>query len=241
MIAADKLQSIQERELRAYRRRRKTVSLISLGLLLGLFGLIAFAAQPLLACVAQPEQFREWIESLGPWGYAAAVGIMCLQVVVAFIPGEVVEIGAGYAFGAAGGMLVCLVGAALASAVVFGFTRLFGYRMVEAFVTREKIQSLKFIKNSKRLNLLIFILFFIPGTPKDVFTYFIGLTPMKLSTFLFISTVARIPSVITSTLGGHALGLQNYTFALLVFAVTAVLSLAGLLIYRRMSRQPGQK
>lgn len=123
------------------------------------------------------------------------------------------------------------------SAVIYGFIKVFGYKMVEAFISREKIQSLRFIQNSKRLNLLIFLLFFIPGTPKDIITYFIGLTPMKLGTFLLISSVARIPSVISSTMGGHALGMQNYMTAILVFVITATMSLIGILIYRKISSQ----
>ena len=132
-------------------------------------------------------------------------------------------------------MLLCLVGAALGSVIIYGLTKQFGIRMVEAFVSREKIQSLKFLQNTKKLNILIFILFFIPGTPKDLFTYFIGLTPMKLRTFLILSSIARIPSVISSTIGGEALGLQNYTFAIAVFILTAAISGIGLLIYRKIT------
>lgn len=223
-----------------YRRRRKIVSGISFALLCALFGVVCFYAKPLLELVADPERFRVWIDSQGILGYVTFVAIMCLQVVIAVIPGEVVEIGAGYAFGAVPGMLLCLVGVAVGSTIIYGFTKLFGYKMVEAFISREKIGTLKFIRGSKRLNLLVFLLFFIPGTPKDVITYFIGLTPMKLRTFLLISSVARIPSVISSTMGGHALGLQNYMFAVMVFAITAAMSLIGILIYRRMCRRENQ-
>ena len=109
--------------------------------------------------------------------------------------------------------------------------------MVEAFVSREKIRSLGFIRDARRLNLLVFILFLIPGTPKDIITYFIGLTSMRLGVFLGLSTIARIPSVISSTRGGAALGLQNYGLAALVFVLTAAISGAGLLVYRRLSRK----
>ncbi|MCI9626043.1 MAG: TVP38/TMEM64 family protein [Clostridia bacterium] len=223
-----------------YRRRRKIISGISFTLLCVLFGVVCFYAKPLMELVAEPERFRAWIEGQGLLGYVTFVAIMCLQVVIAVIPGEVVEIGAGYAFGAILGMLLCLVGVAIGSAIIYGFTKLFGYKMVEAFISREKIQSLKFIQSSKRLNLLVFLLFLIPGTPKDIITYFIGLTPMKLRTFLLILGVARIPSVISSTMGGHALGLQNYMVAVIVFTITAAMSLIGILIYRRICRKENQ-
>ena len=233
LTARDKI----KREDRQYKRRRRVISTLSFLLLCGLFGVVFFYAKPLMELVADPERFRTWIAGQGLLGYVTFVAIMCLQVIIAIIPGEVVEIGAGYAFGAIPGTLLCLVGAAAGSAVIYGFIKVFGYKMVEAFISREKIQSLRFIQNSKRLNLLIFLLFFIPGTPKDIITYFIGLTPMKLGTFLLISSVARIPSVISSTMGGHALGMQNYMTAILVFVITATMSLIGILIYRKISSQ----
>ena len=216
--------------------KRRVISIVSLIVMAVIFVLIAlFIGKPLIQMLQNPQEFRAWIDSKGPWSRLIFIGIMCLQVVIAVIPGEPIEIAAGYSFGAIQGMLICLVGAAVSSAIVFGFTKLWGIKMVEAFVSREKIQSLKFIKDSKRLDLLIFILFFIPGSPKDLLTYFIGLTPMKLRTFLLISTVARIPSVITSTIGGNALGLENYKFAIIVFIVTGVISLIGIVVYNRIS------
>jgi uncharacterized membrane protein YdjX (TVP38/TMEM64 family) len=99
---------------------------------------------------------------------------------------------------------------ALGSVIIFMFTKRLGIKMAEAMVGKEKIHSLHFVKDSKNLNLLIFFLYFIPGTPKDIFTYFIGLTPMKLKTFLILSSIARIPSVITSTITGNALGVKDF-------------------------------
>ena len=223
---------------RAAKRRRRIVSLLSLAVMAAVFVLVAlYVGKPLLAFIGEPERFRTWVDAHGLWGQLALVGIMCLQVVISVIPGEVVEIGAGYAFGAGEGMALCLTGAALGTILIYGFTKLWGIRMVEAFVSREKIRSLGFIRDARRLNLLVFILFLIPGTPKDIITYFIGLTPMRLGVFLGLSTIARIPSVISSTLGGAALGLQNYGLAALVFVLTAAISGAGLLVYRRLSRK----
>ncbi len=219
-------------------RRRKIISIASLLLILVVFVVFTMTVgSRLLDLVADSSKFRHWIEAQGIWGRFTFVGIMCLQVVVAIMPGEIIEIGAGYAFGAVEGMILCLIGAAIGSAIIYAFTKRYGIRMVEAFISRDKINSMKFIRDSKRLDVLVFILFFIPGTPKDVITYFIGLTPMSLRTFLIISSIARIPSVISSTIGGNALGMKNYTFAVLVFAITAVVSLIGLLIYNRISKQ----
>ena len=100
---------------------------------------------------------------------------------------------------------------------------------------------MKFFRNSKRLHLLVFILFLIPGTPKDIMTYVLGLTNMKLSACLLITSIARIPSVITSTIGGNALGIQDYQFAIIAFIFTIVVSVTGILIYRHMSKRLNER
>lgn len=108
---------------------------------------------------------------------------MCFQVVVAVLPGEPIEIGAGVAFGVWQGLGLCLIGAALGSTIIFLFTKKLGIKLVEVFVPLEKIRQLKFLQNNRRLHVLVFLLFWIPGVPKDVLTYFVGLTEMKLPAF----------------------------------------------------------
>lgn len=196
-----------------------------------------FVGRPLIRFVRQPEQFRAWVQGHGLLGHLAFLGMTVLQIVIAIIPGEPLELGAGYAFGFWRGTLLCEIGILLGGLLVFLFVRRFGVKAVEVFFPREKIESLRFLHNEKRLALWVFILFFIPGTPKDIMTYIVPLTPMKLSTFLLLSTVARLPSVVTSTIGGNALGTGKLTFALIVFGATALISALGILIYRRICKR----
>ena len=191
--------------------------------------------KPMIEFVREPERFRAWVDSSGFVSRVVFVGMVVFQLIIALIPGEPLEMGAGYAFGALEGTLLCIIGCVIGSALVFLFVRRFGVKLVEVFFPREKIRSLRFLQDSRRLNLLTFIVFFIPGTPKDLLSYFIGLTDMKLGTWLCITAVARIPSIVTSTVTGDALGLKDYQFALIAFGVTLALSLAGILVYRRLS------
>lgn len=215
------------------RRRKKQVALLCLGAALGVTGLIFwFVGRPMLQFVSQPELFRDWVDSHGVFGRLAFLGMMMFQVFVAIIPGEPLEIGAGYAFGVLEGTALCLLATTLASGVIFLIVKKYGMKFVTLFVAEEKIRSLKFLRNARRLEFIVFLLFFIPGTPKDVLTYMVGLTPMKLRVWLLITTVARIPSVVTSTIGGDALGTQEYLFAVIVFVATAAVSGLGVLLYR---------
>lgn len=215
--------------------RRRIVTVVSVVIFLAVSALLCvYVGVPLVRSLKEePEQFRLWVDSHGFWGRAAYVGLVVLQVVVAVIPGEIFETMGGYAFGWLEGTLLCELGIVVGSALVWLFSHFVGIRGVEAFYPKEKLEELRFLRDSKKLEALTFLLFFIPGTPKDMLTYVVGLTPMKLPTFLLITLVARFPSVITSTVGGGALGNHQYLFAVIVYAVTGLLSLAGILIYRR--------
>lgn len=192
-----------------------------------------FVGRPLIHFAQEPDAFRAWVEAHGFVGKLAFVGMMALQVVVAVIPGEPLEIGAGYAFGAMQGLLLCLIGAAVGSAIICLLVKRWGIAFIEMAFSLDKIRSQKFLQNERRLDLIVTLIFLIPGTPKDLVTYCIWLTPMSLSRFLILSSVARIPSIITSTIVGGAMGTQQYALAIWVFVATAILSLGGMLIYRR--------
>lgn len=222
--------------------QKRVISIVSIAAIICFWIIVfIFAGKPLLKFVSDPEKFRIWIDSQGIRGKIIFIGMIVLQVIVAIIPGEPFEIAAGYAFGIFEGTLLCIIGALIGSTVVFLFVRRFGVKVVEAFFSREKIDSLKFLKNSRRRDLLIFIIFLIPGTPKDLLCYFAGLTKMKLSAWILITAVARFPSIVTSAVGGNALGLQQYQFAAVVFAVTFGISALGLYIYNRITSRSKDK
>ncbi len=216
-------------------KQRKVLTVVCFIIFLLFLGVICVVVgRPLVEFVSEPEQFRAWVDEHGLFGRIAFVGMMVLQVFVAFIPGEPLEIGAGYAFGAVEGTILCIIGTLVGSAVVFLFVRRFGTKAVSVFYSAEKIRSFRWIRNTKRLKTILFLVFIIPGTPKDILTYMAGLTKLTLSQFLVISMIARIPSIVTSTVGGNALGKGNYLFALVVFAVTLAVSAVGVLIYRKI-------
>lgn len=210
-----------------------------------LVGLVLFAGAALLLSALGREllgrldaqAIRDWVESLGVMGYFAFVAAMFLQVLLAFLPSEPFEIAAGYAFGAWEGLLLCSIANALGTAVVFFLTRRYGLKLVNRFVSPEKMKQIPLLNRKERLYGLLFLLYLIPGTPKDVMMYIGGLTPVKLLPFMALSGFARIPSILSSTLGGDALGREQYLLALVVFAATGLISLLGVWAYRRLHRK----
>lgn len=169
---------------------------------------------------------------------AALLIVICAaQVMVALIPSEIVEITAGYAFGAWLGALYCLIGIVIGSVVVIFLTRKFGRAFVESLYPREKIDALPILRSQGKLNALVALLFFIPGTPKDLITYAIGLTKMKIGGYLLLTTFSRIPSILISTVSGGALENDKLSLAIIFFAVSVLTGVAGYLLYLRISKK----
>ncbi len=217
-------------------KQRKTISVfVIIAFILFCAAVGWFIGRPMIRFVSEPEKFRAWVNLSGVWARIAFVLMVLFQVVIAFVPGEPLEIGAGYAFGMLEGTLLCLIGITLGSLIVLGLVRKFGIRLVEVFFTLEKIQSANFMKNKKRLALITFFMFFLPGTPKDLLTYLLPLAKIENKKILLIISVARLPSIITSTIGGSYIGDKNYKIAAIVFGITALLSLIGWIIYNKIN------
>jgi len=195
--------------------------------------------KPLVELVADPVAFREWVDARGVWGPVVMIALIAVQILVALIPGEPLEFAAGYAFGAWQGLLLCMIGSFVGGCAAMLLARKFGLKLVKALFPKHDIENLAIFKNPDRLKLLTFVLFLIPGTPKDVMVYALGLTPMKVMGGIALTTLARIPSIITSTLSGHALGEQDYMAAIIIYGLTAIISLIAILIYRHKMKKSG--
>lgn len=203
--------------------------------LAGMAALSAIFAGPILSFVADAVRFRRWVQQKGLWSRIIFIFLLVLQIIIAFIPGEAFELAAGYAFGRAEGTLLCLIGSVIGSFIVFSAVRVVGVKLLHLFFSQEEIDRVYRLSSSKRFNRLVFLVFFIPGTPKDILSYFVGLSKMQFSQWLFISTLAKIPSIVTSTVAGSLVGDANYSVAGIVFCVTAVISVAGMYFYNSIT------
>ncbi len=210
---------------------------------LALMGVITVQALPLMRMLSQPngqQQFQLWINSLGFWGWFVLLGIQVMQVIVAFIPGEPVEIASGMLYGAVGGFLTCELGILLGSVAIFYAVRAFGCPLITAFIPEEKLARYSFLRSTQKLERLTFILFFLPGTPKDVLTYAAGLTSISPFKFLAIATFARTPSVFSSTWAGSTMMEGNWEMTVLIFLITGGISLLGIWAHNRLMARAGK-
>ena len=227
---------MDHRELTQTQKKRLGVLLIVFTIVM-LGALSWIVGRPLVRFASEPERFRAWVDARGVGARLAYMGMVIVQVIIALIPGEPFEIAGGYAFGALEGSLLCLAASTIGSMLVLWLVRRFGVRLVEIFFPREKLQSLRFLRASPKRDYLYLMIFMIPGTPKDFLSYFAGLTDIRYSVWLIICSLGRLPSIVTSTLGGSALSSKNYWHAAAVFAVTLVFSVLGMMLYNALCKR----
>ena len=205
----------------------------------GIFFYIKYGKQ-IYSYVQNPEDFRLFLKRFNNYDKVAFVLVRAFQTVLKVIPAEPLEIGSGVLYGAWGGLFYCLLGTEIGSLVIILISKVFGRRVVELFIPIEKINSLSFFKDEKRVNLSLFFLYLIPGTPKDIITYAFALTDKNIWEFLLITSIARIPSILTSTWCGTQITNKNFNYAIAIFAITALAGVVGSFIYKTRSDKQKQ-
>ena len=232
------VQALGERSAEVKHAKAKRIA-VGVGLaLIVLFFLVFYftVGWKIAQFVKEPEEFKAWLKSFDEGNQVGSILIFIflriVQTVLKLIPGEALEIAAGCAFGTWEGLLWCSVGSLIGSLIIVLLGKKYGMRLVGLFVSPEKMQSIAFLRNKKRLNITFFLLYFIPGTPKDMFTWLVCLTDENIFMFLLITAVARIPSIVTSTWCGQELVNQNYWLSAGILGGTILLGIIGGLIYK---------
>lgn len=219
-------------------KKREWVRLILSALVLFAMVPITILAIPKVMALTQPhtrELLQRQLESQGIGGWIAFLGIQVIQVVVAMIPGEPIEILAGILYGPLWGTLTCMLGIFIGSIIVYLLVRKLGMPIVSIFIDPEKFQNLRILQDERRFERIAFLLFFIPGTPKDLLTWAAGLIRIRPLRFFILSTIARLPSILTSTLAGTTLLSGDFSTTVLIFVVTGCISMVGLWVHKKLS------
>lgn len=205
-----------------------TIFLLTLFIFLTIY--VCYKLIPLFISLKEPEnqeKFKNHIQNLGWKGWFTLLTIQILQIFIAFIPGEIVELLAGILYGSLGGLFICLLGIVIGSILIYYTMKLFANKYIVKY--KEKLKTYSFLKNPKKIDIYLFFLFFIPGIPKDIFIYLAPFLPIKFINFLIISAIARIPSILSSTIIGNSLIEGNYLTSIIIFVVFAFLGTIGIL------------
>ena len=210
--------------------KKKILKIIFTILSVALFvGLIIYLF-PTMKGITTPEgrlKFQQKLDGMGMGKFWVLLALQFAQILLVVLPGEPLEVLAGMCYGTVGGTIFILATVFITTTLIFYLVKKYGRSYIEQFFKKEKIEKIensKFFKDSKNIELVMMILFLIPGTPKDLLVYLGGLLPIKSWRFILISTFARFPSIISSTIAGNKLLQGKWQVSILAYVITFVLT-----------------
>ena len=183
--------------------------------------------------------FKDKVTNSGVYGLLLLFIIQVAQIFLFILPGEPIEILAGMCYGWVWGTIFIMISSAFIATFIFMLVRKLGKQFVYDFSDEEKIKKIennKLFQNPKRIELVLFILFVVPGTPKDLLTYLAGLLPIKTSRFIVISTIARIPSIVTSTIAGANIATGDWKKGIMLYLLIVVIVAIALFIFNKFDK-----
>ncbi|MEK3899785.1 TVP38/TMEM64 family protein [Paenibacillus sp. FSL R7-0179] len=183
----------------------------------------------LLRLTMSLDAFRDYILSTGKLGPVMLVLFQILQTVIAPIPGEVVQIAGGYIYGTTLGAVYVTGGMMLGAMIAFYFTRFLGGSFIERLLQKDKFKWMRGMMDNKKFSIFLFIVFIIPGFPKDMFIYAAGLTTMKPLRFFMILLVARFPWLLASVSVGANIYDKNYGPTIVISVISVLAFILGLI------------
>lgn len=202
--------------------------ILTIMVLILIIGIIAylFPVTKNLSSLEGQVAFKQKVEDSGILGMLSLFGLQVAQIFLIIVPGEPIEILAGMCYGGLLGTVFIMISAFIISTTIFLLVRKFGKKFVYSFCSEErvkKIENSKLFNNPKKIEMIMLILFLIPGTPKDLLVYIAGLLPIRPLKFILISSIARFPSVISSTLAGENLAVGDWKMSIILYAIVFIL------------------
>lgn len=221
--------------MRLSERANRVVSLVAFPALLVALGCVAFAFRNELSGFwRSAEAIRSWVDSTGALAPLAFMGMQALQVIVFVIPGEVIQLAGGFAFGFWGGTLWSVLGILAGSLVNFYVGRILGRRFALAALGAERFERVEAATAGGRVASGFFLLYVVPGVPKDALTYAAGASRLSFGAFLLISTIGRLPGILGSSYMGSAVYEKEYAVAVVLALGAGLLLLLGFLFRERL-------
>lgn len=166
-------------------------------------------------------------------------GLQVAQIFLFILPGEPIEILAGMCYGSFWGTVFIMASSCIISIAIYFLVRKLGRKFVYDFCDAEKVAKIeknKLFQNPNKIEMIMLILFLIPGTPKDLLVYIGGLLPIKPIRFILIATFGRFPSVISSTLAGENIIVGDWKMAIILYSSVLILVGIVILIYHKFDK-----
>ena len=176
------------------------------------------------------EASKASVDQLGFLRYPVMVLVQIVQMILALIPGGPLAFLLGFMFGTIGGAIVGTLGNIIGTILIVWGVNRFGMKFVNLFCNSKGFEKLKFLHDPQKRDALIFLLFLIPGTPKDLITFFAPFTKAKSATIVWLACVGRLPALFLSTAVGANLAGGDLRTTMILCSVTILISMIGVLI-----------
>ena len=215
-----------------------TMTILAIAIIVGII-IYMFPVMRKLSTKEGQLAFKEKVSSSGILGLLMLFALQVAQIFLIIIPGEPIEILAGMCYGPIWGTIFIMVSAGIISTIIFSLVRKYGKRFVYNFCDKEKvakIENRKLLKNPNKIVKIMFILFLLPGTPKDLLAYIAGLLPINPVKFVLISVFARFPSVISSTLAGANLAVGDWKKSIVMYLSIVFVAIIVILIANKFDK-----
>jgi uncharacterized membrane protein YdjX (TVP38/TMEM64 family) len=204
-------------------------------ILIGVPLYIWFFHQDLLKQFSDIDDVKTFFLQYKTTGIFIYIGLQMLQIIISMIPGQALQFAAGLLYGFWAGFLLSLIGAVAGTLVTYYLARFLGRDAMHVLFGKRHIEDYLQKINSKRGYMLVFLIYLIPGVPKDLCSYAAGLSNMKLKAFLILSTVGRSPGMMGSLLIGKEIGQGNYVTVIIIASVAVILFIVGIFYHSKLS------
>jgi uncharacterized membrane protein YdjX (TVP38/TMEM64 family) len=176
-----------------------------------------------------PDKIRDIIMSYGKYGISVFLLIQILQVIAFFIPGEIVQVSGGYVYGTVFGSILSIIGITAGSIICYGISRIYGKPLINKIISKRHLKFFDKILQLGSVNSIVFLLYLIPGIPKDVLAYICGISDINLKNFILCSTLGRLPGIVISTYFGSKIYSGNKIELIIIALMMFSLFLVGIL------------
>lgn len=207
-----------------------------IGLLIGIPLYVWVFHQDLIKSLSDLEYIENFLQAHEATSAIIYLAAQAAQIVICFIPGQWLQAGAAYFYGIWIGILFSVIGAVIGSFIAYKLAVFLGRDAIHILFGEEKVSRIVDWMQTRKASLLLFVIFLIPGVPKDATAYIAGIADFPLKRFLIISTLGRIPAMMGSLIIGKAIAEHNYTLAIVVGIFAIVLFSIGIAFHDEIDK-----
>jgi uncharacterized membrane protein YdjX (TVP38/TMEM64 family) len=199
------------------------------------FSLLGPLGEKLGEFYTKKDGVPDFLIARGAYSPIVFILIQALQVLISPIPGELTGVAGGYIYGDILGFIYSTIGLTFGSWAAFALARFFGRPFVQKVVGENVVKKFDFLTTDSGAT-VCFLLFMIPGFPKDALCYLLGLSRMRLAMFFVLSTLGRMPGTYLLTLEGTSVRSEQYQTAVAIVVLSAVILFVAYLCRKHLDR-----